>query len=295
TYKVILKVQDNTKLENNTSYDSLSIRVDATPVPVPDFVTAACPGQTVNFSGEKSYDPDGNIVEYTWDFGDGSSEKGKVVNHTYVLPGMYSVLLTVNDGDNVSNSHAEIMKKIQINSAPEVIIGSVPDACIGEPVNISPRKVFDVDNDSLTYTWKLSDGTTHVMKELKHSFTQAGLKTIILEVNDNKKTHCSIGTDTIHIFINTPPVADAGGNRNGFTGGAHDELLFDGSRSHDADGDQLQYLWDFGDGTKASGEKVYHLYSKPGDYSVVLTVSDGRGTKCSSASNTVKVTIKTQK
>lgn len=35
------------------------------------------------------------------------------------------------------------------------------------------------------------------------------------------------------------------------------------------------YLWDFGDGTSASGPSVEHTYSKQGEYLVSLTVTDG--------------------
>jgi PKD repeat protein len=42
----------------------------------------------------------------------------------------------------------------------------------------------------------------------------------------------------------------------------------------DAEFSELQYDWDFGDGAKASGPQVTHTYAEPGDYEVVLSVSD---------------------
>lgn len=53
--------------------------------------------EEVEFDGSESTDPDGNIVEYLWDFGDGSPvANGVIVSHTFV-EGIYQVTLTVVD------------------------------------------------------------------------------------------------------------------------------------------------------------------------------------------------------
>ncbi len=46
-----------------------------------------------------SQDPDGNIVSYSWDMGDGSTENGVVVQHVYLIPDNYTVQLTVTDDE----------------------------------------------------------------------------------------------------------------------------------------------------------------------------------------------------
>jgi chitodextrinase len=66
-----------------------------------------------------------------------------------------------------------------------------------------------------------------------------------------------------------------------FVGGAHDEVVFDASRSTDPDRGYLRYEWDLGDGTKTEGVRVRHTYFGPGRYTVTLTVSDPSGTDCS--------------
>ncbi len=73
---------------------------------------------------------------------------------------------------------------------------------------------------------------------------------------------------------NQPPIANAGPDQNVTT---NQTVNFDGSKSSDPDGDSLKYRWDFGDGTSTnwlSSSKVYHIYTNPGDFTVVLTVSD---------------------
>jgi len=60
--------------------------------------------QNITFDASSSYDPDGTIVKYEWDFGDGSKAEGKVVTHAYSKPGEYVVTLTVTDDGGARNS-----------------------------------------------------------------------------------------------------------------------------------------------------------------------------------------------
>src|SRR2546422_2249239 len=84
---------------------------------------------------------------------------------------------------------------------------------------------------------------------------------------------------------NQPPVAVAGGHYAG-----QDTIHFDGSSSHDPDGDlPLLYHWDFGDGSTDTGATPAHLYTSDGGYSVTLTVTDARGASGPAASTAAHV------
>ena len=60
----------------------------------------------VSFDASASYDPDGTIVSYVWNFGDGTATTGVTAEHVYTSEGEYPVTLTVtdNDGDSVSET-----------------------------------------------------------------------------------------------------------------------------------------------------------------------------------------------
>lgn len=57
-----------------------------------------------SFDASNSYDPDGNIISYAWDFKDGSIGSGETLNHTFSSMGSYKVELTVTDNKGATAS-----------------------------------------------------------------------------------------------------------------------------------------------------------------------------------------------
>ena len=62
--------------------------------------TVVAAGETVYFNASASSD-DGYIVEYFWDFGDGTNATGVTTTHAYTAAGSYTVTLTVTDDDDL--------------------------------------------------------------------------------------------------------------------------------------------------------------------------------------------------
>jgi len=56
------------------------------------------------FDASGSYDIDGTIITYEWDFGDGATGSGETLTHVYQVPGTYIVTLTATDDDGLSIS-----------------------------------------------------------------------------------------------------------------------------------------------------------------------------------------------
>lgn len=61
------------------------------------------------FDASGSYDPDGAIVSYVWDFGDGVTGVGAILVHTYQSPGEYTVTLTVTDNAGTHTSFSQVV------------------------------------------------------------------------------------------------------------------------------------------------------------------------------------------
>lgn len=71
--------------------------------------------------------------------------------------------------------------------------------------------------------------------------------------------------------INQPPVADAGSDLRVLVS---KPATFDGSASHDPDGQIVAFDWDFGDGDTGTGAIASHAYAQAGNYTATLTVTD---------------------
>ncbi|MEZ4776430.1 MAG: PKD domain-containing protein [Bacteroidia bacterium] len=59
---------------------------------------------TVNFDGSASFDTDGVVVSYSWDFGDGNVATGSTASHSYTNAGNYLVVLTVTDDSSATDT-----------------------------------------------------------------------------------------------------------------------------------------------------------------------------------------------
>ncbi|MEW6366138.1 MAG: PKD domain-containing protein [Acidobacteriota bacterium] len=70
--------------------------------PTADFVyspQSPVTGQKVYFNGDVSSDPDGRIVTWQWDLGDGTTAYGRRTSHSYITAATYAVVLCVTDED----------------------------------------------------------------------------------------------------------------------------------------------------------------------------------------------------
>ena len=67
-------------------------------------------GRLVRFNGSGSVDPDGDLMSYWWDLGDGSAPVAAcAVSHAYAAPGTYTVTLTVSDGSLSGSNSARVV------------------------------------------------------------------------------------------------------------------------------------------------------------------------------------------
>lgn len=86
-------------------------------------------GEDIVFDGSSSRDPDGQIIEYLWDFGDGAQDEGPIVIHSYNTAGRYVVKLTVKDDKNKTSSAEQTIQVVQ--DLPQNFIASPGPSPIG--------------------------------------------------------------------------------------------------------------------------------------------------------------------
>ena len=88
-------------LTNSIAFTAPSQNQSPTAVASADTTSGPAP-LTVNFSSEGSTDPDGSIVAYAWNFGDGGSSMAANPSYTYSTVGSYTATLTVTDNEGAT-------------------------------------------------------------------------------------------------------------------------------------------------------------------------------------------------
>jgi len=114
--------------------------LDTPPVAIFSFSpTNPVVGQFVNFDGSASFDPDGNVVFWSWSFGDlGFGSSGQFTSHVYNNPGNYTVTLTVTDNAGLSGSRSSTVN-VRSQPAHDVAIVEVD---IRQRIAVATQTVF---------------------------------------------------------------------------------------------------------------------------------------------------------
>ncbi len=247
------------------------------------------PPLEVKFDASESYDPDGRLVSYEWDFGDGARGSGVTTTHTYSQQGRYTATLTVTDNEKQSSSGS---REIMVGTPPRAIFSAAPTSGSSPlVVAFDASESFDSDGYVKSYQWSFGDGTQGSGVTTTHKYTNEGTRIATLTVTDNTGLTDSSSVE-IEITDNKTPVARF--VRSPHQGPAPLKVNFDATGSNPADqvnGRIVSYQWDFGDGATGSGAKVSHTYTKSGDFTITLEITDNDGKK-DSATKDVSVFIK---
>src|SRR5438093_770485 len=129
--------------------------------PVPSFTVTPNPvvvGATVTFNATASYDPDGTITSYSWDFGDSSpAGSGVTKTHAYPLAGTYLVTLNVTDN---SSLWSRVTHQVAVrNRGPRIDSSNPSSASLTIGAGSTQRFAVNASapgGDILTYTWRVN-------------------------------------------------------------------------------------------------------------------------------------------
>ena len=274
-YHVQLAVRDNTGQPNAVGFDQAKVVINESPVAKAGPDLLAAPGDQVTLDGSSSFDEDGKIASWRWDFSDRSEPvEGRSVTRTYTAPGVYGARLTVTDDSGAINGVAQDEVAIRINHQPVANAGKDITSA-STVIAFDASASADADGDPLVYSWDFGDGSPPgAGVRTTHSYAEGGTYPVVLTVDDGTGLRNASSTASLTVLIDRPPVAEAGGNREGCGGTA---VVFDGSKSHDPEGGLLRYHWDFGDGTGSDIVNPTKTYVHGGAYPVTLTVEDDFG------------------
>jgi PKD repeat protein len=184
-----------TDIATTGQHRGLALTPNQGPTAVIDSALAA-PGNDSTFEGGHSYDPDGAIANYEWDFGDGTKANGQQQSHTYVQAGQYQLTLTVTDNAGCSSvpkftgqitmcnasSAARLVQTITIADPPAIAPPDPPcihdgnDGYCGTPDQKAPQaSIVGINNGASITTVDAPDQLVGVI-----SPDPSGIKSVIL-------------------------------------------------------------------------------------------------------------------
>jgi RHS repeat-associated protein len=190
---------DNFKAASNS-------QANQTPLANPGGPYIAVQNTSVQLNGSSSYDPDGTIENYQWNFGDGIIDSGPAPEHTYGAAGTYIVTLTVTDnGGLTSTGSTTVTIYPATNQLPVAHIAGPYSAVTGTSTQFSASGSFDPDGSIAQYKWDFAGLGTGAGPTANFTFTNIGIHVVTLTVTDNWGAK---SRNSINVTVGVPPGGD---------------------------------------------------------------------------------------
>lgn len=237
-------------------------------------------GEEVLFDASDSFDPDGDIVTYQWDF-DGNGDfdlqgDAQTASYVYASAGQFVPRITVVDDQSDSTSRAA---SVEINAVPVAQF----QVSRFDPSELEVVRLTDLSNDSdgeiVSWLWDFGDGTLSTAISPNHVYQQSGEHAVTLTVTDDIGT-----TATAEMTLtvrNLPPIATLAVAASSLPTGSR--FAFDASGSQDLSpkGGLTRYEWELGEqpgfALETSVPNLSHAFTEDGRYLVRVRVTDSDG------------------
>lgn len=260
-------------------------------------------GSVVSLNGSTSTDTDGDQLSYNWTAPVGITlSSATSATPTFTAPDVKQdtqceFSLKVFDGNVYSTEDKVVITVKKVNKAPVANAGADQVVNEGSVISLNGGTSTDTDGDQLTYAWTAPVGITlSSATSTAPTFTAPEVAvdtpyTFTLVVSDGTATSTADQVIITVTQVNKVPVANAGLPQTVVEGTV---VTLDGSKSTDADGDILTYIWTAPDGVTLSGTTtantsfVAPATTTTATYTLGLTVNDG---KVDSQQSTVLITV----
>ncbi|WP_300040901.1 PKD domain-containing protein [Methanospirillum sp.] len=201
-----------------------------------------------------------------------------------IIPGLCTVVLVLfllSVGSQVAATQAHFMLQPAIGQVPLTVFFS--DSSGGNPTD---------------WRWDFGDGNTGEGRQIMHTYLQPGIYPVTMMVTDESgATSTSTLPEAVRVESNPffqampeiPQIASsfsADFNVNKRSGAAPLQIQFTDLSS----GDPTSWIWDFGDGSSDSVQNPIHVYTRPGTYSIVLSINKEGSTGKKEEKNYITVT-----
>jgi len=274
TFNIKVKAKDTSGAESGWS-STTTVTMDNSPPPVPNTPTGETSGHhgtSYSYSTNTVTDPEGDSVQYKFDWDDGS-DSGWLVSpsssHSWDEPGTYSVRVKSRDVWDESSWSSTLSVNIDNRAPNDPSTPSGPtEGNKGQSYTYTTSS-SDPDGDSLEYLFDWGDSSNSGWGSSSASHAWSGEGTFQVKAKCRDDWDESGWSNTLSIIISGGPQVDADGP---YYANAGDSIQFEGSAS---DGDPpYTWHWTFGDGGTSTNQNPTHTYSEPDLYNIRLVVTD---------------------
>ncbi len=219
--------------------------------------TSVCPGTPITYINASTANAWG-ALNYTWNFGDGSSSHASDPVYSHYLSGRYNIVLFAS---NSKGCVSALSKPGLINILPSPF--PLFDASETYFCKYPAKDTFTSTSTGkapLTYTWSFGDGGTSSLLKPVHSYTASGIYTVKLALKD--------GNGCMNSTLQTNYVT-VSGFKAGFSGPANGCARVPVRFTNTSSTPYISAKWDFGDGSPVSDSGI-HAWPTDGTYTVRL-------------------------
>lgn len=207
------------------------------------------------------------ITDWEWDFGDGNTSLEQNPMHTYLIPGVFPVALTVTD---INGCRKTIVKDVTYYPAPETIIVE-PNTFIGcEPADIFFNNLSIPVDSTYDILWTFGDGGTSTEVSPTHVYIEPGVYSIKIEMTS--PIGC-FAADSFNNFVTILPSPDAAFDYN-----PQELNSFDPTANFiDQSTEPNIWDWTFGESGTSFEQNPSYTFPDTGLQTVVLVVTHESG------------------
>ena len=267
TYRLVVR--------RDSCESSITVKVSTFPAPESGFTVSkreVCEGEEVSFQSQVNAAQGDHIVDYLWDFGDGTSSSLQNPDKSFTNHGIYTVTFTVTSSSGCSDSYSS---DVTVYPNPTVDF-DFASSCEDQSIGLVNNTVI-AGGGTLKYTWDFGDSTGSTLFNPDKTYSQPGTYVITLSVEGPNEC---ILSESQSITIHPKPTGSfhfENEDNDIITGACENELIYFINNTIDPNSGVLDYSWDFGDGQSSILPNPTYSYANSGSYSVILTVTTEEG------------------